>query len=116
MAAVGLMSALNQRARDLALLRILGASRLKVARVAVQEALILSHLAFVLGVMLALGLGMIVADKLFAYGLLIQPGLSWQTLGVLYLGAWLSAVAASIVPIVRAIAGDGGNMEGALSA
>ena len=116
MAAVGLMSALNQRARDLALLRILGASRLKVARVAVQEALILSHLAFAVGVVLALGLGLVVSDKLFAYGLLIQPGLSLQTLAVLYLGTWLSAVTASIVPAVRAIAGDGDNLEGALSA
>ena len=113
MAAIGLMSALNQRARDLALLRILGASRLKVARVAIQEALILVHLAYGLGFLLALGLGMVVADRMFSYGLFVAPWASGSTLGILYLGALAAALLASIVPVIRAISADG---EGALQA
>ena len=113
MAAIGLMSALNARAKDLALLRILGASRVKVARVAVQEALILVHLAFALGFVLALALGAVVADKMFSYGLFITPWASGQTLALLYFGALGAAVLASIVPVVRAVTADG---EGALKA
>lgn len=113
MAAIGLMSALNQRSKDLALLRILGASRLKVARVAVQEALILVHLAFALGFGLALLLGLVVANKLFSYGLYIEPWASGQTLLVLYLGTLGAAILASIVPVVRAVTANG---EGALKA
>ena len=113
MAAIGLMSALNARARDLALLRILGASRLKVARVAVQEALILVHLAYGVGFALALGLSAVVAGKLFDYGLFVTPWAGGHTLWVLYLGALAAAVVASIVPVVRAVAANG---EGALKA
>lgn len=113
MAAIGLMGALNARARDLALLRILGASRLKVARVAVQEALILVHLAYAAGFVLALGLSAVVAGKLYSYGLFVAPWASGRTLIILYLGALAAAVIASIVPVVRAVTADG---EGALSA
>ena len=113
MAAIGLISALNACARDLALLRILGASRWKVARVAVQEALILVHLAYAAGFVLALGLSVIVAGKLFDYGLFITPWANASTLVVLYLGALLAAVVASIVPVIRAVTADG---EGALKA
>ena len=113
MAAIGLMSALNARARDLALLRILGASRLKVARVAIQEALILVHLAYALGFVLALALGAVVADRMFSYGLFITPWAGWPTLAMLYLGALGAAVLASIVPVARAVMADG---EGALKA
>ncbi len=113
MAAIGLMSALNQRAKDLALLRILGASRFKVARVAVQEALIIVHFAYVAGFILALALGLLVADKLFSYGLYIEPWASARTLLLLYLGALAAAILASILPVIRAVTADG---EGALKA
>ena len=113
MAAIGLMSALNQRARDLALLRILGASRAKVARVAVQEALILVHLAFAAGVLAAWVLNTVVAGKLFGYGLLISPMPGGQTLAVLYAGALGAGLIASIIPVVRAV---GDSTEGALKA
>ena len=113
MAAIGLMSALNQRAKDLALLRILGASRWTVARVALQEALILVHLAYATGFALALGLGWLVADKLFSYGLFIHPWASGGTLIVLYLGALVAALLAAVVPVVRAVTANG---EGVLKA
>ncbi len=113
MAAIGLMSALNQRAKDLALLRILGASRWTVARVALQDALILVHLACAAGFALAQGLGFLVADRLFSYGLFVAPWASGRTLIVLYLGALAAALVAAVVPVVRAVTADG---EGALKA
>ncbi len=107
MAATGLIGAMNQRSKDLALLRILGASRLKMARVAMQEAVILMHLAYGLGIVAAVGLGFVIAGRLFAYGLYIEPWPSGRTLIALYLGALAAAVLASIVPVVRAVGSRG---------
>jgi len=113
MAAIGLMSAMNNRVKDLALLRILGASRSLVARVAVQEAVILVHLAFLLSLVLAIALATLIGSRLATYGLLITPFASFQTLAILYSGALLAGLIASVAPVVRAIAADG---EGVLKA
>lgn len=101
MAAIGLVSALNQRAKDLALLRVLGASRLKLARVVAQEALILAHLAFGLGLLAALGLGYVVAAKLYAYGLYVPAWLDAGVVGEVYLGTLACALLASLAPLLR---------------
>ena len=107
MAALGLIGALNQRAKDLALLRVLGASRLKVARVAVQEALILVHLAFALSIALAVALGLVIGDRMLAYGLLVQPWAGLSTLATLYAGALAAALLASVAPVARVLTSHG---------
>ncbi len=113
MASVGLMSALNQRARDLAVLRMLGASRWMLARVAAQEALIIVHLAFALGLVLAVGLGMVISARMFAYGLLIAPWPGIDVVAILYVGALAAAAIAAAVPVIRVVRSAG---EGALTA
>lgn len=101
MAAISLVSGLNQRARDLALLRILGASRFKVARMALQESLILVHGAFLLGIALLVGLGSLVAGRMLSYGLLISIWPSARELIIIYVGTLVLALLASIIPTVR---------------
>ncbi|CAL4869323.1 hypothetical protein MMA231_03615 (plasmid) [Asticcacaulis sp. MM231] len=104
MAAISLVSGLNQRARDLALLRILGASRFKVARMAFQESLILVHGAFLLGIAVMAGLGSLVADRMLSYGLLISNWPSLRELLLIYVGTLVLALLASIIPVVRVAA------------
>ena len=101
MAAIGLVNALNHRAKDLAVLRILGASRFKIARVALQESLILVHAAVLVGLGLMVGLGMVVGDRMLSYGLLISPWPNWQEVLTLYIGAVMIGILACIVPVVR---------------
>ncbi len=101
MAAIGLVSALNQRAKDLAVLRILGASRTKVARVALQESLILVHLAFFVGLGFMVALGVIVGDKMLSYGLLVPAWPGLREVGILYAGSLATALLASLVPVIR---------------
>ena len=110
MAAIGLVNALNHRARDLAVLRILGASRFKIARVALQESLILVHAAVLVGLGLMVGLGMVVGDRMLSYGLLISPWPNWREVLTLYMGAVVIGILACIVPVVRVAVT--GNEEG----
>ncbi len=101
MAAIGLVSSLNQRARDLALLRILGVSRVKMARIAVQEALILVHGAFGFGFVCLVAMGAVLQARMLDYGLLISIWPSVQNLGSIYAGTLALALVASLVPVIR---------------
>lgn len=103
-AAMGLIAAMNARARDLALLRVLGASRLSLGAVALCEAAMIAAAALVLGGLLALGLLWAGRDVLSERtGLILQPDLDLATILAIIGGTALVAVLAAAVPALRAM-------------
>lgn len=100
---VALMSALDERRYDIAVLRLLGASRLRVAWLMILEAWLLAAAALLLGVTLALLAVALVAHWLaesrsFALSPLAWPPQAWA---VLLLALAVASVAA-LVPAWRA--------------
>lgn len=103
-AAMGLIAAMNARARDLALLRVLGASPASLGTVALCESAMIAAAALVLGTLLALGLLAAARDALAERtGLVLQPDLDLATILAIIGGTALVAVLAAAVPALRAM-------------
>ncbi|MCW5737762.1 MAG: FtsX-like permease family protein [Enhydrobacter sp.] len=103
-AAVGLMATMNARTRDLALLRALGASRAKIATVAVAEAALIGSAALVLGGMLSFALLAVARDFLAeATGLVLQPELDVEQIAWVLAGTIIVILAAAAFPALRAM-------------
>lgn len=103
-ASMGLIAAMNARARDLALLRVLGASRLSLGAVALCEAAMIAAAALAFGGLLALGLLWAGRDALAERtGLVLQPDLDLATILAIISGTALIAMLAAAVPALRAM-------------
>jgi putative ABC transport system permease protein len=96
-----LVQSLNQRAKDMSLLRFLGATRRDLVFTVSFEALILGHLAFVAGFILALiGQG-VIRNSLSGYGLDLSSGLNLSIVFYLYLAMLALAALSTCVPMLR---------------
>jgi putative ABC transport system permease protein len=103
-AAVGLLATMSTRTKDLALLRALGASRSKLASVALSEAAIIALSALGLGALLAVGLLALVRDVLANQtGLLLQPEVDGRDIALMIAGTALATIFAAAVPAIRAM-------------
>jgi putative ABC transport system permease protein len=106
-AAVGLLATMNARARDLALLRALGASRAGLATVAFSEAAMITGGALVLGGLFTAGLLVLARDVLAQKtGLLLQPEFGISYLASMVGGAAAVAILAAAFPALRAMHAD----------
>lgn len=96
-----LVQGLNRRARDLTLLRFLGMSRRDLAVLSFGEALIVTHMAFAVGLGLTV-IGMTaLSDSLSAYGLSVTQTLSTGMLLTLYSSLWIISLLATLAPVMR---------------
>jgi putative ABC transport system permease protein len=102
-AATALLAAMSARAKDLALLRALGAHPWEIGRIAAIEAALLSLAAAVLGCILAVGLIQFGAT-LFAErdGLLLTGVPAAQDFAWIFGGAFAVSLIAATVPAIRA--------------
>lgn len=102
-AAMGLVAAMNSRAKDLALLRALGASRMNLASVALCEAATIAAAALAVGALLTLGLLWATRDLLAERtGLLLRPEFDLATISAMIAGTMLVAILAGAIPALRA--------------
>ncbi len=102
-AAVGLTATMNARTRDLALLRALGASRAKLAGVALAEAAMIAGAALVLGALFAFGLLALGRNLLLdETGLLLQPHIGLDQIAQVIGGTILVTIVAAAFPALRA--------------
>lgn len=100
---LALYNSMEQRRRQVAVLRVLGASRGRIFGLVLTESAVLGLIGALCGVLLALGGTRIVAGVMEArLGLRIEPmiGLEWTLAAVV--GATLLASAAGVVPAVMA--------------
>jgi putative ABC transport system permease protein len=106
-AAVGLLTAMAGRTRDLALLRALGASRAGLAMVVFSEAAMMATGALVLGALLSWGLLSLAGDVLSEQtGLLLRPQLGIAEIAGVIGGTILVTVVAAALPALRAMHTD----------
>jgi len=102
-AAVALMSTMNARAKDLALLRALGAHPWEISAIAASEAGMLAVGALVIGLLLALGLAQAGANLLAARdGLLLSAVPTAEDVIWLGSGALGAVLLAALIPSIRA--------------
>jgi putative ABC transport system permease protein len=102
-AAVGLMATMNARTRDLALLRALGASRGRIATVAIAEAAMIGGGALALGSLLSFGLLVASRDLLAeTTGLTLRPELDVEQIALVLGGTILVVLASAAFPALRA--------------
>ena len=102
-AAAGLLSNMNARTRDLALLRALGANSLKIATVAFAEAAMIALAALALGAALTAVL-MATCQRILAEktGLLFTPHLESGQIGMVLAGTAVVVIVAALWPALRA--------------
>ena len=102
-AAAGLLSSMNARTRDLALLRALGASSLKIAAVAFAEAAMIALAALAIGAALTTVL-MATCQRILAEktGLLFTPHLEIGQIGMILAGTAVVVIVAALWPAFRA--------------
>jgi putative ABC transport system permease protein len=106
-AAVALLATMTARARDLALLRALGASRARLATVAFAEAAMIAGSALTLGSLMTAGLLALAGDVLAAEtGLLLQPELDTTEIALMIGGTILVTILAAAFPAFRAMNAD----------
>lgn len=98
---LSLVQGLNRRARDLMLLRFLGMSRRDLAFLVLLEALIVSHLAVLAGIVLTWTGQTILADRLASYGLSLSAGMPSSSL--LYGAAIALSLCSAFVPLSRIV-------------
>jgi len=102
-AATALMAVMSTRAKDLALLRALGAHPWELARIALIEAVILAIAAVAVGALAAAGLVWFGSNLLAAReGLILEPVPALRDLALVFGGGLIAAVIAGIIPAVRA--------------
>lgn len=111
-----------QRARELALLRAVGAKRRQVALSVLAEAAVVGIVAGSVGMFVGLGLAWIIKAAFAAFGVslgTIAPTLTWPAVGVSYgvgvfvtlLAALLPAIRASRMAPVAAMTGEAGRRD-----
>jgi len=100
---LALYNSMEQRRRQIAVLRVLGASRGRIFNLVLTESVVIGVVGTVVGVVLAVGGAMVVSEVMRQrLGLVIEPGLPAKALvGVAMAAVALSAVA-GIVPAVVA--------------
>lgn len=96
-----LIQSLNQRARELSLLRFLGATRLDLVLTSLTEALILGHVTFVTGLGLAFIGQVAIRAGLAGYGLDLAASLPPLNLVWLYLAMLGVAALGAVFPAAR---------------
>ena len=102
-AATALMANLAARARDLALLRALGAHPLELSLIAFAEGLLIAMGAVALGLVLSLIVGLFAERYLAGHaGLLFSASPSLNDTIWIILGAVLAALSAALIPALRA--------------
>jgi putative ABC transport system permease protein len=102
-AAVGLLTAMAGRTRDLALLRALGTGRAGLALVVFSEAAMIAAGALVFGAVLSWGLLSLASDVLSEQtGLLLRPELGIDDIAWVIGGTILVTVVAAALPALRA--------------
>ncbi|HVW72144.1 MAG TPA: ABC transporter permease [Rhizomicrobium sp.] len=102
-AATALLATMNVRTKDLALLRVLGASPARLALVAFSEAGIIAVCALILGALLAVGMLAALSHFLaLRTGVVLQPQFSSGLLAAVIAGAFGVAALAAALPAFRA--------------
>jgi putative ABC transport system permease protein len=106
-AAVGLLTALAGRARDLALLRALGAGRASLAMVVFSEAAMIAAGGLAFGALVSYGLLSLAGDVLSEQtGLLLRPQLGIVEIVAVISGTILVTIVAAALPALRAMHTD----------
>lgn len=100
---LALYNSMEQRRRQIAVLRVLGSSRSHIFELVVTESAILGLLGAIVGVGLAFGGGLLVADAMKErLGLVIVPTLEPLTVAVICLATIALASVAGLVPAMMA--------------
>jgi len=100
---LALYNTMEQRRRQIALLRVLGASRGKVFGLVITESTVLGLIGAAAGVLLSLVGARIVAAALYErLGLVIEPGVDPRIVMLVVVGTLALAAAAGLVPAVSA--------------
>lgn len=98
---LALYNSMEQRRRQIAVLRVLGASRGRIFALVMTESAVLGLGGAIVGLVLAFGAGQIVSEVMAArLGLVIQPVLDLRETLVVIIGAILLACVAGVVPAV----------------
>ncbi|MBN8598588.1 MAG: FtsX-like permease family protein [Planctomycetes bacterium] len=100
---LALYNSMEQRRRQIAVLRVLGASAGRIFRLVLAESLVLGAIGAAAGVAIAwIGLRIVASEMKARLGLVIEPAISWQlALGVVS-GALLLAGVAGLLPAIVA--------------
>ncbi|MBL8876321.1 MAG: FtsX-like permease family protein [Phycisphaerae bacterium] len=100
---LALYNSMEQRRRQIAVLRVLGASAGRIFRLVLAESLVLGAIGAAAGVAIAwIGLRIVASEMKSRLGLVIEPAISWQlALGVVS-GALLLAGVAGLLPAIVA--------------
>ncbi|MEQ8770264.1 MAG: FtsX-like permease family protein [Phycisphaerales bacterium] len=98
---LAMYNSMEQRRRQIALLRVLGASRARIFRLVIVESALIGLIGAVLGTLVATVGGVVVAGVLEArLGLVVTPSFGWQLAGAV-VGATVGlAVVAGLVPAI----------------
>lgn len=100
---LALYNSMEQRRRQIAVLRVLGASRGRIFNLVVTESVVIGIVGTIGGVVLALGGAQIVSELMRQrLGLVIEPGLPARALAAVVLAAIVLAAAAGVVPAIMA--------------
>ncbi|MBQ0937621.1 ABC transporter permease [Ideonella paludis] len=100
---IALYHAVREREPDLAMMRMLGASRGRIAKVVLLEALNLATLGLIVGLSLGHGLTEVLGRLLAAQHAMPVTGWWWSTQSLwLILGAYALAIVAAVLPALRA--------------
>jgi len=100
---LALYNSMEQRRRQIAVLRVLGCSRRRVFGLVMAESALLGLGGAVVGAILAfVGARLVAAGMAERLGLVVEPAVAPLTLGVIVLGTVLLACAAGVVPSVLA--------------
>lgn len=98
---LAMYNSMEQRRRQIALLRVLGASRGRIFRLVIVESAIIGLVGALVGVVVALVGGVVVSGVLEArIGLVVQPTLDWALTGTVIGATVVLAVLAGLVPAV----------------
>jgi len=96
---LALYAATEQRRREIATFRVLGATRGAIVRWVLAEAVALGALGVVAGVALSVGGGLVVSRALRAQvGLVVEPSVSPQAVGVIAIASVALAALAGVAP------------------
>ncbi len=100
---LALYNSMNERSRQIAVLRVLGASQFRVFGLMVTESVAIGLLGGASGVVLALVGGVVGAGYIKdQVGLVIEPALDWRATVIVLGGTVVLAIAAGILPGLRA--------------
>lgn len=100
---LAMYNSMEQRRRQVAILRVLGASRARIVRLVLAESVLIATLGSLLGLALAVGGAALAAGQLRArLGLVIEPTLGPTAIAAVVLAAIALGAAAGIIPALVA--------------